>query len=256
MPASTSSSAPRPPLMRWNSAGSSVSRLTVTRSSPASRSAAACRAEQHAVGGHRQVGDAGDAAQPRHQLGQLRPQQRLATGQAQLAHAQLGGQPAQPLDLVEAEPLVVAQEGEMLAVGRLRHAVRAAEIAAIHHRDAQVVQRPAALVQRRRRRAANLGNGVRIGHVTSDEERLRCRQAQHAPTAPVRPRRRCAAARKNRPTCATAPASPRRGRRRHDAPARVQSRSSRDACTASAASTTRSGGARRQPIARSSAGSM
>src|SRR5690606_30271811 len=44
IPASTSASSPRPPDSARNSAGSSVSRLTVTRRSPASRSARACAA--------------------------------------------------------------------------------------------------------------------------------------------------------------------------------------------------------------------
>ena len=43
--------------------------------------------QQHAVGGQRDILDAGDRGQVADQVGEIRAQQRLAAGQAQLAHA-------------------------------------------------------------------------------------------------------------------------------------------------------------------------
>jgi len=92
------------------------------------------------------------------------PQQRLAACDTHLAHAELGGKPAQAFDLVEAQPLVVSQEAEVLAIGRLRHAVRTAEVAAIHHRYAQIVQRTPVPVAWLCRSIERFEDGVKVSH--------------------------------------------------------------------------------------------
>ena len=50
----------------------------------------------------------------------------------------------------EVEALAGGEEAVAVVEGVLRHAVRAAEVAAVHHRDAQVLQRTAERVLRRR----------------------------------------------------------------------------------------------------------
>jgi hypothetical protein len=67
-------------------------------------------------------------------------QQRFAAGQAQLAHAQPDEQPRQSGDLLEAEQLRALQKDEILAEHLPRHAVRAAHVAPVRHRDPQVAQ--------------------------------------------------------------------------------------------------------------------
>ena len=45
--------------------------------------------QQHAVGGHRQVADAVAAGEPRHEVGEVAAQQRLAAGQPDLVDAEV-----------------------------------------------------------------------------------------------------------------------------------------------------------------------
>ena len=66
--------------------------------------------QQHAVGGHRQIGDAGDTPQPRHQLGQLGPQQWLAAGEAQLAHAERCGDAFEGFEPLRVDAVVVGEQ--------------------------------------------------------------------------------------------------------------------------------------------------
>ena len=75
------------------------------------------------------------------QIGQIRAQQRLAAGEPQLAHAEAREQAREAHDLLEGQALVRFQESIVLVELLLRHAVGAAEIAAIHHGNAQIVQR-------------------------------------------------------------------------------------------------------------------
>ena len=106
--------------------------------------------EQHAVGGERDVLDAGDGRQVADEVGEVGAQQRLAAGQPQFAHAEARREPREPHDLGEVEALAGGEEAVAVVEGVLRHAVRAAEVAAVHHRDAQVLQRTAERVLRRR----------------------------------------------------------------------------------------------------------
>ena len=61
------------------------------------------------------------------------PDQRLAAGQAQLAHAARHEGRAQPVELLEREDLGLGQKRHVF-----RHAIDAAEVAAVGHRDAQI----------------------------------------------------------------------------------------------------------------------
>jgi hypothetical protein len=104
--------------------------------------------QQAAVGGERQVLDARDAHQARHQFGQPAAQQGLTPGQAQLAHTGLREGTRDALDLVEIQPTRAVADF-VLRIAILRHAVRTAEIAGLDHRNAQVAQRALQPIQRR-----------------------------------------------------------------------------------------------------------
>ena len=108
--------------------------------------------EQDAVGGQREVLDPLDAREFAHEVGKPGAQERLSAGEADLAHAFGRERARQPLDLVEGQSLCGGQEAIALAEGLARHAIRAAEVAAVHDRDAQVQQRPSAQVDGRARR--------------------------------------------------------------------------------------------------------
>jgi hypothetical protein len=97
--------------------------------------------ELAAVGGQRQLlegarsRDGGRAAEQAHDV---LAHQRLAAGQAQLPDAAAHEGAAQPLQLLERQHLGLGQEGHVLG-----HAIDAAEIAAVRHRDAQIGDMPA-----------------------------------------------------------------------------------------------------------------
>ena len=99
--------------------------------------------EQKAVGGQRDVVDAArtQRRQRRDQPCQIAAQERFAAGDAQLADAQVREQPGQPDRLVVGELIGGGHEAVVGAELFLRHAVRAAEVAAVGDRHAQVVQR-------------------------------------------------------------------------------------------------------------------
>src|SRR5262249_21126923 len=88
-----------------------------------------------------------DGGEHRHEVLKVPPDERLATGDPELRHAEIHEDTGQPLDLLVAEDRVVGQELEVAAEDLLRHAVRAAEVAAVRHRDAQVAQRSAQRVE-------------------------------------------------------------------------------------------------------------
>ena len=76
----------------------------------------------------------GIGAQHADQPRQVAAHQRLAAGQADLVDAQRRGDPDEAGDLLEGEQLALVQEDDFL-----RHAVGAAEVAAVGDADAQVV---------------------------------------------------------------------------------------------------------------------
>ncbi len=84
-----------------------------------------------------------DRRQQGDEVGQVAPDERLATGDAQLLDAQPDEDARQAFDLLERQDLVLGQERVVLAEDLLGHAVGAAEVAAVGDRDAQVAQGPA-----------------------------------------------------------------------------------------------------------------
>jgi hypothetical protein len=90
--------------------------------------------QQHAVGGERQIADARNGRQTPDQHRQIAPHQRLAAGDAEL-DAQPHGDAREALDLLEAQDLARARRTPR----PLRHAVEAADVAAVGDADAQVV---------------------------------------------------------------------------------------------------------------------
>ena len=83
-------------------------------------------------------------------LGELRDEpldvaadERLAAGEADRADAEAGEDADDAGDLLEAEELLPVEERVVAAEGLLRHAVDAAEVAAVGDGDAQRLERPA-----------------------------------------------------------------------------------------------------------------
>src|SRR6056297_1447191 len=113
--------------------------------------------QQNAVGRECDLVDAGQAAQIADQVAERRAQQRFSPRDPELAHPGTREQPHQPDDLGEIEPLVRAQELEAAVVFLFRHAIRAAEIAPIGHRDPQIAETAAESVDQRIVAAADAG---------------------------------------------------------------------------------------------------
>ena len=145
-PASTSATGKSTSFMRRNVASSSESRLTVTRLRPASRRLCAffASSEPFVVSVRSR---SREARQHLDQLFEIAAQQRLAAGQPDLAHAQVDEDPGDARDFLERQQLGVGQECVVAAEHLLRHAIDAAEIAAIGDRDAQVAHAAAARVR-------------------------------------------------------------------------------------------------------------
>ena len=78
--------------------------------------------------------------------GQVGAQQRLAAGQADLAHPQAHERLRDPHHLRQRHQLGIGQKGIPGAKHLLWHAIGAAEIAAVRHRDAEIAQGPEELV--------------------------------------------------------------------------------------------------------------
>src|SRR5207302_11493110 len=95
----------------------------------------------------------------------LAAQERLAAGQADLAHSMVADEdPREPLDLLKRQKLGALEELVVAPEDLAGHAVDAAEIATIGYRDPQLAQRP----------------GQRVGD----------RHHDHSPTAAAPPNRR------------------------------------------------------------------
>ena len=74
---------------------------------------------------------------------EIAAEERLAARDPQLAHAEVDEDARDALDLLEREELAPRQEAVLVAEHLLRHAVDAAEVAAVGDRDAQVADRAA-----------------------------------------------------------------------------------------------------------------
>ena len=157
--------------------------------------------------------------------------ERLAAGDAELAHAVRDEGAREALDLLVVEQLRAREELVVAPEDLLRHAVRAAEVAPIGDRDAEVAQRPAESVhsrsvpggirlparrassQRRSMRTDRVDNAGaesrstgrrararhgRVGrHLRPDQGRARALSALRVPRGALRDRRR--GARRSRP---------------------------------------------------------
>ncbi len=93
--------------------------------------------EKRPVGGQRQIGHPGNGNQPSHELGQVAPEERLATGETQLVHSFGHECPRHPFQFLEGQQRLTRQPG----VGLLRHAVVTAQVAAISNGDAERPER-------------------------------------------------------------------------------------------------------------------
>ena len=96
--------------------------------------------EQRAVRRERDVGDAVDRHEALDETLELAPQQRLAARQAELLDAVGRERRRDALDLLEREQCGALEELEVLAEDLARHAVDAAEVAAVGDRDAEVTE--------------------------------------------------------------------------------------------------------------------
>ena len=94
--------------------------------------------EQQPVRRHRQVANRGDRGEHPDQRSHVPAEKRLAAGQAHLVDTELGEGGDELADLLEGQE-VLAWEPDVLLLG---HAVLAAEVAAVRHRDPQVAERP------------------------------------------------------------------------------------------------------------------
>ena len=117
----------------------------VDRVQPGAQERGDVLAQEQRVGGHHQPVESArlERSDPLDQLLDAAPHQRLASGEADLGHAEAHEQRRQTLDLLEAEQVVLGQQLHAF----LRHAVPAAQVAALGYRDAQVGVRAAEPVE-------------------------------------------------------------------------------------------------------------
>ncbi len=103
--------------------------------------------EADRVGGERDLGAVGQSGARGDDLDEVAAQQRLAAREAHLADAEVARADAhEPLDLGELQRLPVGREREALG----RHAVGAAQVAAVGERDAEVGRAAAEGIEERR----------------------------------------------------------------------------------------------------------
>ena len=133
MPASTGR-APRGARCAKNVSGSRLSRLMFSRCSPASLSACACSASRMPLVVSAMSRMPGTGCELGDQQRQVVPHQRFAAGEPNLVDAQPGHDAHEPLDFLEREQLMARLELHVLG----RHAIEAANVAAIGDADPQV----------------------------------------------------------------------------------------------------------------------
>ena len=148
MPACTLSRSPQRVMAR-NFAGSSVSIETLMRRTPQSRNSPAKRAscEPLVVSVSSLRAPVFEMARQRaHQRHHIAPDQRLAAGKPQLPYAPGDEGRTKPVKLFEREQIGLGQKCHVL-----RHAIKAAQIAAIGDRYPQIADRPAERIGHRTR---------------------------------------------------------------------------------------------------------
>ena len=102
--------------------------------------------EERPVGREREV-EVAERRQLRDEHLQVAPEQRLATRDAELRHAEVDEHRRDAPDLLEGQELAPGQEAVVLPEDLFRHAVDAAEVAAVGDRDAEIAERPAGGVE-------------------------------------------------------------------------------------------------------------
>ena len=135
-----------------------MSKLSVTRCNPAVAQGFALLGEQDAVGRERQVANPGIGREHSNQLRKIAAEQRLAPREAHVFDAQRGKHLHEPRDFLKGQQFLPWQPDVLL----LRHAVVAAQVAPVGHRDAQAAQRPAKLVGERAARG-HVCRGLKVG---------------------------------------------------------------------------------------------
>ena len=85
------------------------------------------------------------------------PDERLAAGDADFSHALFDEGGGQPVELFQRQQILLRQEMHVL-----RHAIDAAEVAAVGHRDAEIGDRPAERIDQRGRLVARLAPAVPV----------------------------------------------------------------------------------------------
>ena len=152
IPSSTRATGKSIPFIAPKTASSSESRLTVTRRRPASASgrASARRAAPFVVRvrSSRRPSVVRRAARRSMSTGRSRRTSGSPPVIRSFSTPERRERPGGALDLLEREDLVARQERVVAAEHFLRHAVRAAEVAAVGDRDAQVVERPSESIER------------------------------------------------------------------------------------------------------------
>ena len=157
IPSSTRATGKSMPFIAPNTASSSESRLTVTRSQPGVGQRPCERAQGGAVRGQGQVRRSRRrgvrrAASMAMRSGRSRRTRGSPPVIRSFSTPERDERPGGPLDLLERQDLVAGQERVVPPVDLLGHAVRAAEVAAVGDRDAQVVERAAEGVEGDRHR--------------------------------------------------------------------------------------------------------
>ena len=94
--------------------------------------------QEQSVGGERDVVDAGRGGNHGHEPIEVFADQRLAAGEADAAHADLGGRAHDLGDLLIAEDFRLVDPRQAF----FGHAVDAAQVAAIRYRDPEIGNRP------------------------------------------------------------------------------------------------------------------
>ena len=129
--------------------------------------------EEHAVGREGEIVDARNGGEAADQYGQIAADEGFAAGDAELADSQTHGDAHEALDLFESQNLAALHE---LHAG-FRHAVEAADIAAIGDADAQVVVDAAEGIDERCRihhfTASMRSSGARARCITSADSSTR-----------------------------------------------------------------------------------
>ena len=115
----------------------------MTRDSPASASACAFWASSAAFVVSVTSRSSPSAARRRDQHLEVATEQRLAAGDAELLHAEVDEHARDALDLLEGQELAARQEAVVVPEDLLRHAVDAAEVAAVGDGDPEIANRPA-----------------------------------------------------------------------------------------------------------------